>query len=62
MPVTLYHTFHPTAQTLILLNTSGTISNDNCTSMKLHPEEHMNCGIDWLMSGMEFHQRYVKAS
>ena len=22
----------------------------------------MNCGIDWLMSGMELHQKYVKTS
>src|SRR6267154_5542373 len=56
----LYHDQH-SLQSLIPLNTFGNISNDNFASTKLHPKEHMNCGTDWLMSGIEFHQRYVKA-
>src|ERR1700722_9541422 len=30
--------------------------------LRKYETEHMNCGTDWLTSGMEFHQRYVKAS
>ena len=47
-------------QTLIILNTFGNMSNVNFPSIKSHLEEYMNCGIDWLMSGMELHQKYVK--
>ena len=49
-------------QTLITLNTYGNMSNDNFPSIKLHLKEYMKCGIDWLMSGMELHQKYVKTS
>src|ERR1700721_1762157 len=56
-----YHGQH-SPQTLTPLNTSGNISNDNFASTATHLEEHMNCGIDWLMSGMELHQKYVKTS
>ena len=56
-----YHGQH-SLQTLIPLNTCGNISNNNFTNMKLHQKEHMDYGIDWLMSGMEFYQKYVKSS
>ena len=49
-------------QTLIILNTYENILNDNFSSIKSHPKEYMNCGTDWLMSGMELHQKYVKTS
>ena len=52
----------PSLQTLITLNTYGNMSNDKFPSIKLHLKEYMNCGIDWLMSGMELHQKYVKIS
>ena len=56
-----YHGQH-SLQTLIPLNTSGNILNDNFTSTATHPKEHMNYGIDWFMSGMKLHQKYVKTS
>src|SRR5882757_4768328 len=46
--------------TLIPLNISGNMSNDNFVAMKLHPKECMNCGRGWLMSGIKFYQRCVK--
>ena len=49
-------------QTLIILNTYENMLNDNFPSIKSHPKEYMDCGIDWLMSGMEWHQKYVKTS
>ena len=56
-----YHGQH-SLQTLTPLNTSGNISNNNFTSTATHPKEHMNCGIDWLMSGVQLLQKYVKTS
>ena len=49
-------------QTLIMLNTYDNMLNDNFSSIKSHPKKYMNYGIDWLMSGMELHQKYVKTS
>ena len=49
-------------QTLIILYTYRNMSNDNFPSIESHPKEYMNCEIDWLMIGMELHQKYVKTS
>ena len=57
----LYHGQH-SIQTLTPLNTSGNISNNNFVNTATHPKEHMNCGIGWLISGMELDQKYVKIS
>ena len=46
--------------TLIPSSISGNMSNNNFVAMKLHPKEHTNCGTGWLMSGIKFHQKYVK--
>ena len=45
-----------------MLNTYDNMLNDNFSSIKSHPKKYMNYRIDWLMSGMELHQKYVKTS
>jgi hypothetical protein len=43
-----------------LPNTSGNISSVVLSNIQHHPKEYMSCGIEWLKSGMKFHQRYAK--
>ena len=42
------------------LNTFGSTSSINFSSMIPHLKEYMSCGTEWWRNGLRYHQRYAK--